>query len=249
MVQALISYSQSNLSRSAWVLDSGTSDDFANQKSAYIPGTLKRLAVPTEIQLGNSARVPTSLKGRIALSVQGFYVEREALFAPQLRFSLLSINKLAQHCHISFDHLRCIITKHSNKGLKSSLHLQEQNDLYSFHLWKPIPRKTISSLRPSFYVNAATTQSAIGHQNPTQKAKKVLELWHLRLGHLNKADVLKILGLPSSLMRNNLELGFCNVCIESKQEQKFIRKPVARTTQPFEPIHSDLCCPITLSSH
>ena len=249
VVQALISYTESNLSRSAWVLDSGASDHFANQKSAFIPGTLKQLAVPTEIQLGNSARVPTSLKGRIALTVQGFYLVIKALFAPQLRFSLLSINKFAQHCHISFDHLGCVITKHSNKGLVSSLHLQEQNGLYSFHLSKPIPSKTISSLRPSFYVNAATTQSAIGCKNATQKAEKVLELWHLRLGHLNKADVLKILGLPSSLMRNNLELGFCKVCIESKQEQKFIRKPVSRTTQPFELIHSDLCGPITPSSH
>ena len=249
VVQALISYTESNLNRSAWVLDSGASDHFANQKSAFIPGTLKRLAIPTEIQLGNVARVPTSLKGRIALTVQGFHLEIEALFAPQLRFSLLSINKLAQHCQISFDHLGCVITKHCSKGSGASLHLQERNGLYSFHQSKPIPSMTISSLRQTFQVNTATTRSAAGTKSATQKAEELLELWHLRLGHLNKADVLKILGLPSSLIRNDPEIGFCKVCIESKQEQRFIRKPVARTTQPFELIHSDLCGPITPPSH
>ena len=219
VVQALISYTESNLNRSAWVLDSSASDHFTNQKSAFIPGTLRRLAVQTEIQLGNSARVPTSLKGRIALTVQGFSLEIEALFAPQLRFSLLSINKLAQHCHISFDNLGCVITKHSSKGLGSSLHLQERNGLYSFHLSKPISSKAISNCRQSHHVIAATTRSATSSKSATQKAEELLELWHLRLGHLNKADVLKMLNLPSSLMRNNLEVGFCKVCIESKQEQ------------------------------
>ena len=69
------------------------------------------------------------------------------------------------------------------------------------------------------------------------------------MGHLSKADVLKILNLSSSILRNNPELGFCKVCIESKQEQKFIWKPVSRTTQPFELIHSDLCGPINPPSH
>ena len=249
MVQALISYTESNLNRSAWVLDSSASDHFTNQKSAFIPGTLRRLAVQTEIQLGNSARVPTSLKGRIALTVQGFYLEIEALFAPQLSFSLLSINKLAQHCHISFDNLGCVITKHSTKELGSSLHLQERNGLYSFHLSNPISSKAISNRRESHHVIAATTRSATSSKTATQKAEELLELWHLRLGHLNKADVLKMLNLPLSLMWNNLEVGFCKVCIESKQEQRFIRKPVARTTQPFELIHSDLCGPISPPSH
>lgn len=147
MVQALVSYTESNLNRSAWVLDSGASDHFANQRSAFIPRTLKRLATQTEIQLGNSARIPTSMKGRIALSVQGFHLEIEALFAPQLRFSLLSINKLAQHCHISFDHRGCVITKHSRNEPESSLQLPERNGLYSFHLSRPIARKPISSIR------------------------------------------------------------------------------------------------------
>ena len=131
----------------------------------------------------------------------------------------------------------------------SSLHLPERNSLYSFHLSKPISSKAISSLRPSFNVNTATTQSATGSKNATQKAVELLELWHLRLGYLNKANVLKILGLPSSLMQNNPEVGFRKVCIESKQEQRFIRKPVARITQPFELIHSDLCGLISPPSH
>lgn len=104
---------------------------------------------------------------------------------------------------------------------------------------------TISSIRQTFQVNTATTRSAAGTKSATQKAEELRELWHLRLGHLNKADVLKILGLPSSLIQNDPEIGYCKVGIESKQEQRFIRKPVARTTQPFVLIHSDLCGPIT----
>ena len=35
----------------------------------------------------------------------------------------------------------------------------------------------------------------------------------------------------------------CTVCIQAKQEQRFIKVPVKCTTKPFELVHSDVCGP------
>jgi len=171
VVQALISFTHSNLNHSAWVLDSGASDHFANQKSAFIPGTLKRLAIPTEIRLGSSARVPTHFKGRIAIAVQNFTVEIEALFAPQLRFSLLSVNKLAESCLITFSQDGCTITRSDDSAL--SMHLRERNGLYSFHLLRP----TASRRQNGLYYEANTAIKEIGSNAVgSPKANEILHL-------------------------------------------------------------------------
>jgi len=107
-----------------------------------------------------------------------------------------------------------------------------------------VPTPTIHQ---SYQANTAT--STMSTKRTTQKAEELLELLHLRLGHLNKADIIKILDLSTALLRNNPDLGFCKACVESKQQRRIIRKPVARTTHLFELIHSDLCGPINPPLH
>ena len=63
------------------------------------------------------------------------------------------------------------------------------------------------------------------------------EIWHRRLGHLNRNNM-KILGLPYSNEK-------CNKCIEGKACRLPFTRNYKTTRRIGELIHTDLCGPIT----
>jgi len=126
------------------------------------------------------------------------------------------------------------------------MHLRERHGLYSFHLVSSIPAER---QRPICYQASTAIKAIRADSASSLKANELLRLWHIRLGHLNHADTLALLQLPGSLLGKDSNSELCKVCVESKQRRRFIRKPVPRTTRPFELIHSDLCGPITPPSH
>ncbi|KAG0131770.1 hypothetical protein HOY82DRAFT_607523 [Tuber indicum] len=104
-VHALISYIISGLNYNTW-------DD-------YIPEKLNGLSNPVEILLGNTTNVLSQFKGMVTISFQGFSGVIEALFALHIRFSLISINKLANYCLIDFNQYGCTITSSNNTSSSS----------------------------------------------------------------------------------------------------------------------------------
>jgi len=66
--------------------------------------------------------------------------------------------------------------------------------------------------------------------------------WHRRLGHLNKADILRLARDPNSgvSITGVKDLPFCKTCIEAKQTRQYSKTPRARSTRPLERIHIDI---------
>ena len=75
----------------------------------------------------------------------------------------------------------------------------------------------------------------------------MMNLWHLRYGHLNCESLMlmeknkMVLGIPKLEHTNNL----CEVCVMGKQHRKSFPKKSSRASQPLELVYSDVCGPIT----
>ena len=62
-------------------------------------------------------------------------------------------------------------------------------------------------------------------------------MWHRRLAHLHSAALRSLVnGIRVSHNREQ-----CDVCVQAKHKQRFIRTMVKRVTKPFELVHSDIC--------
>jgi hypothetical protein len=74
--------------------------------------------------------------------------------------------------------------------------------------------------------------------NLTLSSTVTARLWQQRFAHLHPAVTLSLIdGL------NNLDKAtkICDLCLQAKHKQKFIRTMVKRATTPFEHVHSDTC--------
>jgi len=96
------------------------------------------------------------------------------------------------------------------------MHLQERNGLYTFDLSKRTTLAPTPTIHRIYQANTAT--STMSTKRTTKKGEELLEQWNLRLEHLNKDDIIKMIDLLAALLRNNPDIGFCKVCVESRQQ-------------------------------
>jgi len=66
--------------------------------------------------------------------------------------------------------------------------------------------------------------------------------WHRRLGHLNKADILRMARDPGSGVKISgiKDLPFCKICVKAKQTRRYSKTPRIRSVRPLERIHIDI---------
>jgi hypothetical protein len=87
----------------------------------------------------------------------------------------------------------------------------------------------------------------------TDRAPKAIEydIWHRRLAHLNKNDVIRLENLATGIKipQNSLlpKHEICAPCVQGKQARTFSTEPAKRASCPGDLIHSDLCSPIQKS--
>ena len=169
------------------------------------------------IKLGNKTTVTAVLGGLVS-----FYGQMiQALLVPSFGVSLLSVSQLDESLRWSMTFLRgtCQIQDQQD-GL--ILQVPRTNGLYKLEL----PR----------------TAEAI-HATHTTRSSTTPATWHQRLAHPHEAVLKRIL---PNIQVSTKDLD-CDVCLKGKMKQKFERKPVRRSTRPFELIHSDLCGPMPSS--
>jgi hypothetical protein len=204
-------------------LDSGASDHIINSLDRFIPGTMRRINGSVKLGDGKVLQVDS-----IGTAFVGLLELTNALYLPLFTITLVSVNKLTlQNITSTFSPTSCQVTDAATHEV--IVEMQSTNGLYF------LP----PDLNPTEHQAHAITRS---------KAKKVQEkistyLWHQCLGHCNHATMKRLLG--DSLSKPDKSI--CDVCIKSKQTQKFPRQPAARSTIPFKLVHSDLCGELDIS--
>lgn len=242
-VQCLVAGTPSSTS-SSWIIDSGATHHLCNDKTLF--STLGRLGTEINVALGDGSVVPAPASGTLTLRLStGASIVLEALYAPKLRQSLISVSKLALAHQIVFGSKEC----HLNGELLGIY----KNGVYELAgaVSKEIARASVAAVSKA----------------PTK------ERWHQRLGHLGDKAVKALLKMHSTLpsavsnavsdadlsdvdsslqpaLTPNSETtltsdSLCVVCVKAKHQRKIQRAPVAHVTRPLELIHSDLAGPIT----
>jgi len=213
-----------------WIVDSGATYHLVNHSRVIYNFT--PFQQPIDIRLANKTSVSGLGKGYICLSLNDLAgikceVRLAVILVPQLRFSLLSVAALSLSFRIDFVNASCYLCELGTERVLLLASLIE--GLYQVNpIW---------IMSQSFPQSSATAVTALATTHAC------LTTWHRRLGHLNYKSVRQLVG--SGEIPNTL----CSVCIQGKQQQKFIRTPVSnRTTRPLELIHSDLAGPIAIPS-
>ena len=227
-------------SRRTWILDSGASHHICPDRRAF--QSLSRLSRPVDIILADESAIQAREIGfiRIHLPESSRFFDIEALYAPCLRFSLLSIVKLSEAFIIGFNNGNCLIQRHGSTN--TAILGRSRNGLCE--LAGQAVRGRILSFSP--IAHNRTISAAIA----TQAKSPSLIRWHQRLGHMGQEAVKKLVENHSASGSGDLGIlsAPCDVCVKAKHRRTIIRKPVARTTRPFELIHSDLCGPLSTPS-
>jgi hypothetical protein len=95
------------------------------------------------------------------------------------------------------------------------------------------------------------SQSAMHIQPVVAKAQDSLKIWHERLGHLGKANLVKALASCDikAAPGGDEELAHCTSCLAGKQHRlPFPHHSTTRASQVLERVHSDICGPFRTQS-
>jgi len=223
-----------------WVVDSGASHNMCNDSSCFI--SFKRLPSPIIIKLGDETIVTATFHGLFNIS-QG--LQLNALYTPTFLISLLSINQLVlARYSTTFRRGKCSIFTNSSNIIANCT-----GDLYILQLHYAVTSETgtIHSAAPPSDPTIATTssnrkkrKSSLSKTGLTSASTITMSLWHRRLAQLRPA-------VMRSLIDGFEDLdGMCDVCLQAKHKQKFIRTKVKRATRPFKVVNSDTCGPFSI---
>lgn len=217
-----------------FLLDSGATDHIVNTREVFT----SYVELPTPIKIGvakNGTSVLAFGKGRIEvttnLGIRGSI--DDVLYSPDVRYNLLSVNRIQQTgMSVIFGNNGVQVYNNNNKCYMTG---ENTNNLFSI---------TFEINRSRCNLNETLDQS---HDT------KSYDLWHSRLGHLNKQKftLLKNVVDPddSRLIRNLIPNDdICEPCVLGKQS----RLPFAKSkdkcnknNRPLFIIHSDVCGPVT----
>lgn len=214
-----------------WFIDSGATDHMANDLKFF--HDVRELNQPVQIAVAKTgvkllATKIGTMKGAIV------YEDNEVecsitnvLYVKDLNFNLFSIKKCEElNNTIIFENGTVRIMRGNDVLVRG----KRVGQLYELK-FRYINEKT-----------AALSQATVD-----------INLWHRRLGHLNKSDLLKLINKQMVCGINNLnnkDLNFCEPCVEGKQHRlSFSEVTESRTKRPLELIHSDVCGPITPTAY
>lgn len=224
------------------IIDFSATHHLCNDRSQF--STFGRLKLEINMVLRDGSIVPAPASGMLTLRLStGTSIRLEALYAPKLRQSLISVSKLALHHQITFRGKNC----HLNGDLLG-IHKDGVYELAG--ATKLIARASVASVS-----KAITT-----------------DRWHQRLGHLGNTAVKELLKMHATLpsaetaetdaeplalpdvdpgpgkTAEDPQTDLCQICVKAKHQRKIERQPVAHVTRSLELIHSDLAGPISAPS-
>ena len=201
-----------------WLIDSGASRHMTNHKdqlSDYQQFNEKELVI-----LGDGKKLEAFGKGNIKLQlVQGKTgLLKDVLYVPKLTCNLLSVGTATdQNLRVEFRQNKCYF-KNSNGQLVATG--ERMNRMYQLSL---------------------ETKQQNAH---VANVNNQLKLWQQRLGHINQANLKKMVdkGLVDGIAISKCdELGFCQACVEGKKTRDPFPVGEIQTTEILQLVHSDVC--------
>lgn len=216
-----------------FIVDSGATEHMVNDESYF---DSVRQIDPVTIGVAKSE---TTLKctqaGEISIQIlkngkKSTTVMEDVLFVRELRCNLLSVQKLTHKGFtVTFEENKAIV---SRDGVTVCV-AQRKSKLYEM----------------VFHIGRHDFAGVSGNLNDSSQ-----QLWHFRLGHLNTADMKKmisndmVIGLDKVNMNESEK--FCESCVYGKQTRlPFPKRTEARSNGKLELIHSDVAGPITPTAH
>lgn len=222
--------SNHNQNEIIFLLDSGATDHIVNTRDIFSQYT--ELPSPLKINVAkDGVSIQAYGRGKIDittnLGIQGTI--EEVLYSPEVPYNLLSVNRIQQAgMVIVFDSVGVHIFKENKCIMRGNIY----NNLYKM----------------SFKINL---QKALNLNNDSN----LYELWHKRLGHLNKQKftylkkkIVDDYSIIDKIIVPTTEL--CEPCILGKQSRlPFAKsKPKHNNNRPLFIVHTDVCGPIKPST-
>lgn len=209
-----------------WILDSGCTSHLCGDEDIF-----ECLETSTHGKLKLASQASTDIEGRgkvkipVADAVSTRQVElNNTLFVPDLRTNLVSVAKITDKGHIVTFHKD--FARATDPTGQVKLTADRRGDLY--------------------YVRQNVERAAAAQHLSSSE----LMLWHERLGHLNTADLLKMMsgvGL-SNAAGDPEDVLDCEVCLKGKMTRLPFLKGGPTRARLLELIHSDVVGPFRVQS-
>lgn len=203
-----------------WYLDSGASTHITNDQNLI----KNPVDSDTTIIAANKEDFKAKLSGTVELQISGEETStinvQETLYVPDAAANLLSVSKIVKNGHsIHFD----------SGGAKI---LDDEETLIA----------TASEVNGIYKLDQPSAQAYLS------KEKLNAEIWHRRLGHLNRKSM-SLLKKMSTGIDDNLDMReTCEDCVYGKQERTPFKVSKKQSSDILELIHTDLCGPMEKES-
>lgn len=267
-----------NINCNAWYVDSGATCHMTNNKNImknYVVDTPRLVTAANNQNMCTEGHgdVELILKGQ-----QHKTTICDVIFVPGLSTNLLSVSKLtAKGLEVHFNDEECnicygetiVASARKTNGVYKLNTVNDSSDgsalatTDSRSSVSPISEteeETDSNLQEEACQSTVETLSLLEAQSTAEgqqaevaymsEASPSQQLWHRRLGHLNKRsmDLLRK-GMANGINYTDSDYSPCVACIEGKQARlPFPKKSYSRASEKLGLIHSDLCGPMSVSS-
>ena len=209
------------------IIDTGCTDHIITQKELFEnlqPCSIKNVKDPK----GNLTPVKgigdVSVKLHLKNGKEEEMILRNVLYVPNYEVNLLSVNR-----SVKFGHKFIFKKGEAKLILNHGPHVDLSEDTGLFYL------------KVTFQGSSACHSAT--HNTSKEAIKGGINLWHQRLGHLNKDDVKRTIGCGDNLKE------VCETCALGKQTSKPVPKETQNKSQkPLELVYSDILGPFEVPS-
>lgn len=229
-----------NINSDSWYIDSGATCHMTNNKNLIKNYTEDQ---PRHVTVANNHKMQSNGHGIVEVLIQGrLKTLTDVIFVPELSANLLSVSKMTEKgLEVYFDVNKCIV--YDREVVVASA--TKVNGVYELDT---------GVVAGAVEKEALTRQPSGGGQQTAVASASDLsmtqELWHRRLGHLNKRSMTLLKqGMATGINYSDSTYNPCVACIEGKQSRlSFPRKSYTRATEKLGLIHSDICGPMPETS-
>ena len=216
----------------SWWVDSGCSRHMSGDQNDF--EEIEELEKPVNVKLADKSFIPAEGKGSVRILLvdeNGQKVPvllKNVLYVPKLKKKLVSVSMFDDNgATVIFKNGGCTVIA----GGKRFVFGEKVGNLYR--------------------VRTAVAESC--NLSVSTPSKNSLELWHLRLGHLNIQDVKKLStekmveGL--TIENSRVSIANCEGCCLGKQSRlPFPKKSSKKKDNVLDLVHSDVCGPLNIAS-
>jgi len=223
-----------------WLLDSGASNHYTSDKSCF--HTLKEIK-PREVETASGHVWGTAIGDVILRLSCGTISIPDVMYVPGLNNNtyLISIGQLEDRgLEFHFKQRKCLIYKGGSLwaiGEKSNMvyWLYQLDD-------SRLQQQTISF--PPIMDSAKPVLSSYNMKKKTDIQSP--EIWHRRLGHVNKKYLIKLKSLSEGMeFGEPRKYKFdCEDCVKATQRRQISRFPTTPAQECLEVVYSDVCGPM-----